>query len=259
MSIRTLPGRTALLLCGFLAAQVSAAEEPADPEFSLSTGVNFSRGDFGTDAEIEDMYIPLGFTATFERVAFSIRVPYLSVDTTSEGVTTTESGLGDVTASLTVFKVLYNDDLGLALDVTGALKLGTADLDKGLGTGENDATLYLDGYKFFDNATLFGSVGHRWRGEPPDVTLDDVFVATVGMTFPTGGGGLVGATFDYRESAIAEYDNLRELQGFVVFPLGDAWDFEIYAFTGFTDSSPDWGAGFSIAADLRRLAFRRDR
>jgi hypothetical protein len=248
-----------LLLCGLLAFQASGADEPVYPELSLSAGVNFSRGDFGTDALIEDTYVPLGFNATFEKVAFSIKVPYLSVDTTSDGVTTTESGLGDISASLTMFNVLYSGELGLALDVTGAVKFGTADRDTGLGTGENDVTLYLDGYKFFDRAALFGSLGHRWRGEPPDVTLDDVLLATLGMTLSTGNDGLVGASFDYRESSIPGLDDIQELQGFVVLPLGEAWDLELFAFTGFTDSSPEWGAGFTLAADLRRLAFRRDR
>lgn len=259
MSKRTYAGRTALMLCGLLAAQFAGAQEPTFPELSLSTGLNYSRGDFGTDAEIEDFYVPLGFTATFENLAFRIKVPYLSVDTTSDGVTTSESGLGDISASLTAFNVLYSDDLDLALDITGSLKFGTADRDTGLGTGENDATLYLDGYKFFDRATVFGSVGHRWRGDPPGVAFNDVFLAMLGVTFATDGGGLVGATIDYRESAIAEFDDIQELQGFFVLPLGEAWDLEVYAFTGFTDSSPEWGAGITIAADLRRLAFRRDR
>lgn len=252
-------GRMAMLLCGLAAVQAASSEEPTFPELSLSTGLNYSRGDFGTDAEIEDLYVPLGFTATFEGVSFRIKVPYLRVETTSDGVTTTESGLGDVSASLTAFNVLYSDNLDLALDVTGSLKFGTADRDAGLGTGETDATLYLDGYKFFDKTTVFGSIGHRWRGDPPGVAFDDVLLAMLGVTFATEGGGLVGATLDYRESAIAEFDDIRELSGFFVMPLGEAWDLEVYAFTGFTDSSPDWGAGFTIAADLRRLAFRRDR
>ena len=259
MSTWANPVRMALLLCGLVTAQVAAAQEPTFPELSVSTGLSYSRGDFGTDAEIEDTFIPLGFTATFERVAFRIKVPYLSVDTTSEGITMTESGIGDVSASLTAFNVLYSDDLDMALDVTGAVKIGAADRDKGLGTGESDVTIYLDGYKFYDSTTLFGSVGYRWRGEPTDVAFDDVFLAMLGVTFATEGGGLVGTSIDYRESAIPEFDDIQELQGFVVVPLGEAWDLEIYAFTGFTDSSPDWGAGFTIAADLRRLALRRDR
>ena len=71
-------------------------------------------------------------------------------------------------------------------------------------------------------------------------------------------GEEIGMT-NITHAAISEFDDIQELQGFVVLPLGDAWDLEVYAFTGFTDSSPEWGAGITIAADLRRLAFRRDR
>ena len=249
--------RTALVLCGLLAAPAALAQADAYPRLSVSTGASISEGSYGTDATIRDTYVPLGFTAVFERVAFGITVPYLSVDTTSEGVTTTEKGLGDISASLTAFDVLYSDRYDLALDVTGAVKFGSADRDKGLGTGENDATLYLDGYKFYDSVTLFGSLGYRWRGEPPEVSLDDVLLATVGLTYTTTGGHSLGAMANYRQSSIPEFDDIQELQGYFVVPLGDALDLEIYAFTGFTDSSPDWGAGFAIAADLRRLAFRR--
>ena len=251
--------RTALALCGLVAAGAAVAQSDTYPELSVSTGASISEGNYGTDAEIRDTYIPLGFTAVFERFAFGINVPYLSVDTTSEGVTTTEKGLGDITASLTAFDVLYSAEHDMALDVTGSFKFGSADRDKGLGTGENDVTLYLDGYKFYDSVTLFGSLGYRWRGEPADVSLDDVLLATVGLTYTTVGGHSLGAMANYRQSSIPEFDDIQELQGYFVVPLGDALDLEIYAFTGFTDSSPEWGAGFSIAADLGRLAFRRTR
>jgi hypothetical protein len=251
--------RTALVLCGLLAATAAMAQSDPYPELSVSTGASISEGDYGTDAEVRDTYVPLGFTAVYEKFAFSISVPYLSVDTTSEGVTTTTNGLGDITASLTAFNILYSGDLDMALDVTGSYKFGSADRDKGLGTGENDATIYLDGYKFFDSMTLFGSVGHRWRGEPPDVSFDDVFLATAGLSYATEGGQYIGVMADYRQSSIPEFDDIQEVQAYFVLPLGDALELEIYAFTGFTDSSPAWGAGFAIAADLRRLAYRRMR
>jgi hypothetical protein len=64
---------------------------------------------------------------------------------------------------------------------------------------------------------------------------------------------------DYRQSSIPGFDDIQEMQAYVVLPLGDSLELELYGFTGFTDSSPAWGAGFAIAADLRRLAYRRDR
>ncbi|MBT8106795.1 MAG: hypothetical protein KJP17_01070 [Gammaproteobacteria bacterium] len=256
MQSRTIAGQALLALLGLALVDVAIAEPPAYPSVGLSTGVNFASGKYGGDAEIEDIDVPLALSIDFERVAFTVKVPYLNVRTTADGITTTESGLGDVSAGLTVFDVLSNRDLGLALDVTGAVKFGTADPDKGLGTGEEDVSVYFDGYKFFEDAALLASVGYRWRGSPADTPLDDVMLATIGALFRTEGGTQFSLTYDFRESAIAGTDDIREAHGFVSFPLGENWVLECHAFTGLTDSSANWGAGIGVATQLRRFGFR---
>ena len=256
MHTRTIAGQALLALLGLAMADVAVAEPPTYPTVGLSTGVNFATGTYGGEAEIEDIDVPLALSFDFERVAFMVKVPYLSVRTTEDGITTTESGLGDISAGLTVFDVLSNPDLGLALDVTGAVKFGTADADKGLGTGEEDVSVYFDGYKFFEDAALLASVGYRWRGSPADTPLDDVMLATIGASFRTQSGAQLSLTYDFRESAIAGTDNIREARGFASFPLGENWVLECHAFTGLTDSSADWGAGIGVATQLRRFGFR---
>jgi hypothetical protein len=175
------------------------------------------------------------------------------------GEITTESGLGDITASVTLFDAFYSPDLDFALDVTGAVKFGTADVDAGLGTGESDISLYLDGYKWFDRFTLIGSVGYRWRGEPADVDFDDVLMASVGGAWEAGSASMLGIMFDYRQSALADADDIQEATAFVSFELSERRYLEIYAFTGFTDSSADWGGGVSFTTDFKPLSVRSDR
>jgi hypothetical protein len=249
-------GQVLLALLGLAMVDAAIADSPAYPSVGIATGVNFASGKYGGDAEIEDIDVPLALSLDFERVAFTVKVPYLNVRTTADGITTNESGLGDISAGLTVFDVLSNHDLGLALDVTGAVKFGTADADKGLGTGEEDVSLYFDGYKFFENTALLASVGYRWRGSPADAPLNDVLLATVGASFRMEGGTQFGLTYDYRESAIAGLDDIREARGYASFPLGENWVLECHAFTGLTDSSADWGAGIGVATQLRRFGFR---
>jgi hypothetical protein len=57
-----------------------------------------------------------------------------------------------------------------------------------------------------------------------------------------------GLIYDYRESAFVDGDAISELSVFVSWQIEDRWTIQFYAFTGFSDSSPDWGAGvlFSI-------------
>ena len=256
MSAKTGSWHALLCLLSMACLQAVEANDSPFPVVGISTGVNVSTGRFGGEAEIEDTEIPVALSVDFDRVAFTVKVPYLSVSTTGPAQATTESGLGDVSAGLTIFDVASNRDLGLALDVTAAVKLGTADADKGLGTGENDVSLYLDGYKFFDSVTLLGSIGHRWRGSSASAPLNDVLLATIGATVWASDDTLLGITFDYRQSAIPDTDDIQELQGFASFALSENWVIELHAFTGFTDSSPDWGGGIAIATQLRRFGFR---
>ncbi len=252
-------------LLGFLIMGATALAQDDDTRFTLSTGLDFTSGRYGGDTDIEDFYVPL--TATIDRrlIAYRLTVPYLSVrapegtliyDPGAEplpgsGDIVTESGLGDVIGSVTIYDVISNQRLGFAMDLTGKIKFGTADEDKGLGTGKNDYSVQADFYKFANKLTLLGSIGYKFRGDPTDVELDNAFTASVGGIYefsPETKGGLV---FDYRESAISGNDPVQELTGFVSRRISDNWRLQLYALAGFTDSSPDLGVGIQIRRELQ--------
>ncbi len=255
----------AFLGCAVMLHGMTAVAEDSDTEFSILAGVDFTSGTYGGDVDIEDTYVP--FTATIDsgRFSFRLTMPYLSV-TAPEGTVfdpdgvplpgtgdlITESGLGDVIGSATIFNVIDSERLDLVMDLTGKIKFGTADEVKGLGTGENDYSVQADFYKFADQLTLVGSVGYKFRGDPAGLDLEDVLMASIGSTYkftPDVNGGLF---FDYRESAIAGSDSVQELTAFVSRRITDDWRLQFYALTGFTDSSPDWGGGIHIKRALIR-------
>jgi hypothetical protein len=248
-----------LLGCLIMLHSTMSAAQYNDPKITLSVGTEFTSGAYGGDVDIEDTYVPLTAVVDYGNVAFRLTVPYLSVDAPAgtifdsggeplpgSGAMTTESGLGDVVGSATFFDVINNKRLGLAMDLTGKIKFGTADEDKGLGTGENDYTVQADFYKFVDQFTWLGSVGYKFRGDPTGVDLDNVLIASLGGTYKFTPDVNAGLFFDYRESAISSSDAIQELSGFVSRRLNEDWRIQVYALTGFTDSSPDWGAGLQI-------------
>lgn len=248
----------ALIGCLIMLQGVTAAEEN-DPKFTLSTGVDYASGTYGGDVDIEDVYVPLTATVDYGRVAFRLTVPYLSVkapegtifDPDGEplpgsGALITESGLGDIIGSITIYDVIDNSQLGLVMDLTGKVKFGTADENRGLGTGESDYSVQADLYKFIGDFTLLGSLGFKYRGDPNGIDLDNVLMGSAGGIYkfsPDVKGGLI---FDYRESAISGSDSIQELTGFVSRRLAEDWKLQLFVLTGFTDSSPDWGGGFQI-------------
>jgi hypothetical protein len=259
IQLAALLGGTMVLCSGTAMAQQD------DAVFGLSVGAEFTSGTYGGDADVEDTYIPITASIDSGRIAFRLAVPYLSVRAPmgtifdpdgipipGSGEITTESGLGDIVGSVTVYDVVSNRRSGFAMDLTGKIKLGTADEEKGLGTGATDYSVQADFYKFADNLTLLGSVGYKFRGDPAGVDLDNVFIGSFGGTYrftPDVSGGVI---FDYRESAISGTDSIQELTGFVSRRINQDWRFHVYVLAGLTDSSPDWGSGFQIKRYMGR-------
>lgn len=255
----------AFLGCTVMLHGMTAVAEDNDTEFTLSAGVDFTSGTYGGDVDIEDTYVPLTAAIDNGRFTFRLTAPYLSV-TAPEGTiydpggvplpgtgeTITESGLGDIIGSATIYNVIDSERLDLVMDLTGKIKFGTADEVKGLGTGENDYSVQADFYKFAEQLTLVGSVGYKFRGDPEGLDLENILMASVGAIYkltPDVNGGLF---FDYRESAISGSDSVQEVTAFVSRRITDDWRLQAYALTGFTDSSPDWGGGIHIKRALTR-------
>jgi hypothetical protein len=146
-----------------------------------------------------------------------------------------------------------NRDANFVIDLTGKIKFGTADEQKALGTGENDYTLEVEAYRFFDSFTLQGLAGYRLRGEPPGVDLENVFVASVGGAFRASQNARLGLYYDYRQAALRDFDDIQEVSGHLSIRLSDNWRVQFYAFSGFGDNSPDVGGGILLTTDLRQL------
>ncbi len=244
----------------FVSAGMEAVAGNDNPVFHLSTGVDYTSGDYGGAVDIEDVYVPVTGTVDYGRFSFRVTVPYLSVTAPAgtiitgpggqpvpgTGASTTESGLGDIVGSVTIFDVINNRDLGIAMDITGKVKFATADENRGLGTGENDYYLKADVYKYFDKFTLMGTAGYKVSGDPAGVDLDNALFGSVGGVYrftPETRGGLF---YDYRESAFSTSDSIRELTGFVSRKMNEDWRLQVYALTGFSDSSPDLGGGLLV-------------
>jgi hypothetical protein len=246
---------------GLVFALASTTAQSGDSSISLSAGVEYTSGKYGGTEDIEDIYVPITGTIYFDNVAISLTVPYLSFRAPSgttvtdpgggpvpgSGPTIKEGGLGDIVAGVTVYDVFLSDDRSVAVDLVGRVKLGTADRDKGLGTGEEDFLLRADVYKFFDRFTLIGSGGYKLRGDPSDVDLENGFLASIGGSYELSRDSSIGLFYDYRESSLQDSDALSEVSLYSSHALGESWFIQLYVLAGFGDSSPDWGGGIVVS------------
>jgi len=229
----------------------------ADNNLTLKTGFDYTTGKYGTNDTTEITSIP--FIANYEtgNWAFRATLPYVRItgtDNVIAGVgavrrtsttTRTDSGLGDLTTSATYS---YFGDLAsqYGIDFTGKIKFGTADSDKGLGTGENDYWIMVDPYKKVGKITYFGGVGYGILGDSSTLKLKNVVSANAGLVYKLDQKASVGAVFDYRTKSTDNGFSQRELTGFYSRKLTDQYKLQAYVLTGFSDGSPDWGAGVNV-------------
>jgi len=253
---RTTTSCLAALLC-LSATTAFAADRDA---YSLSVGANYSSGDYGTGTNTRIFSIPV--TGQYDTGPWSLRltVPYLYVSGGTAipgigqvpnsnpnargrgGASSSASGLGDIVVA-GVYNAYYDRAAGAGVDVTGKIKFGTADANKGMGTGEDDVSAQVDGYQTYGKATLFAGIGYTVFGSSSFLSLDDAVNIALGVNYRLDDSRSVGVRLDARAPVYADISEQRELMGYWVRRIDKTWKAQVYVLKGFADGSPDWGVG----------------
>lgn len=154
----------------------------------------------------------------------------------------TASGLGDIVTSVS-YALFDQPSTGIGLDIGGRVKFGTADVPERLGTGENDWSVQADLYKAFGGLTMFATLGYRWYGDPPGIELRDVPYWALGASYRLAGGSTIGAAYDHRSPIAPAGAAISEATVYWSKRFSREWRVQLYAIVGFSDGSPDAGAG----------------
>jgi len=231
----------------------------AQDKFSLGTGVDYSSGKYGGTTSIDIIYIPVTAKYEAENSFYKLTVPYISVTGTGTSSvirglgrsglvmnstsTTTNSGLGDVVASAGYNA--YDSEL-FALDLVGNIKFGTADANKGLGTGYNDYSAQLDAYYILDKTTLFATAGYKIYGSPPGLSLSNAVYGTFGASRKLNNKTSIGAMYDQTQSPIVYGAGQSEFTVYLSEKIKPDLKVQVNVMKGFSSASPDYGGGVMI-------------
>jgi hypothetical protein len=244
--------RTALALTVVSFSQIAFADG-----FTVRTGYDYSTGKYGTNTSTDITSIP--FSINYEKEDWSVKatLPYLRITGANNvlpgvgavgpvaNAARTVSGLGDITLAAT--RALFMDAKAqMGFDVTGKIKFGTADFDKGLGTGENDYWVLADLYKRIGSITYFGGVGYGVLGDSPQLQLKNVISTNIGASYRLNDAASIGASFDTRTRSTNTGFAQRDMTLFYMHKLAAAYKLQAYAIKGFSDGSPDWGGGLNV-------------
>lgn len=226
---------------------------------SVSVGLEFDSGDYGTTDTTDTWRIPVGVAYTKDAFFAGANISYIEAESTGTiiinssrsrmgGVTTTSttrtktSGLGDLNLYAGYnFPAIGSGKINYSLSLH--LKLPTANENKGLGTGEQDYSIEAGARKTIEKYNLFATLGYQKTGDSPTTNYDDVVYANVGVAMPWEKGKHIGAMVDYSQATTPGFDDALELTGFMNIPLENKRNIYIFALLGLSDGSPDYSIG----------------
>ncbi len=250
------------IVLSFLLALLSAAPTWAqDWRFSLSTFVNYSRGDYGTTQDTTLVYVPFTLRAKpIEGLTLGLTVPYIRQTTQNivvtgggvavrKGVTTaqTEDGLGDLL--LKGEYVLLKEQPSIP-EITASLKIKfpTADEDKGLGTGEFDETIGVSFSKTFaQRLVAYLDFAYTFIGSPPGTNFNNTFSWSVGTAYLVAQPLTLFGFLDGATAISPGRDNPLEFRFGAEYKVVQAVRLTGSVSVGLSDGSPDYGVSGGLA------------
>ena len=228
--------------------------------FKVSSGFDYSSGRYGQPTTTEIWYVPNTLKYNYDEWMLKLIIPYIRITgaggvvgggpdgpvigVPTQAIRSTESGLGDIILSGSY--TWFLEDLP-SLELTGKIKIPTADENKGLGTGEADYTIQLDVFQSIDRLSPFATLGYRFTGDPSGIDLNDVFFASLGIGFKANNewsGGVIG---DYRQATTDFAEDSWEFVSYITWKAPLDFSVNLYGVVGFSTGSPDMGIGLQIA------------
>lgn len=269
--MRVLIGPKLLLALALLGADGAAARTT----LTLSTGAEYSSGDYGETSETEVLAVPLAVRVRKGDWALRVSAPYLRItgpadvadfsDTgggggggsspgDSGGAFTrsgTQSGIGDTTISLS--RTLHPfDDHGAYVEAIGRVRLPTGDEGHGLGTGATDYMLGGELGVSSRGGGAYLGIQRRFLGQPESgIERDAGWLINAGGWRRVAEGWALGGFATWREATKQGRDDPAEVGGYLWRDLSEHLRLTVSAGAGLNDASPDWTSGF-------RLAWRTD-
>jgi hypothetical protein len=202
---------------------------------TVSSGVDYSTGDYGQGNNTNMLVVPFSVRYRTDAWSYKLAAAYLYIEEGANGVLiggdfitnktgqNNLSGMGDLIVS-----ARYNFDtmtnLNTDFNLTGKVKLATADETKGLGTGSNDYTVELGVYQpLINNVDMFGSLGYRIKGDLPQTKLNNVWLGSVGLSFPWDEDTEFGLIYDFRQATSARVPAISEVSSYWDWRIDRSW------------------------------------
>ncbi len=157
---------------------------------------------------------------------------------------TTESGLGDVVASVG-YNLLDTQDWAIAL--TGRVKFATANEHRGLGSGKNDYAVQFNVDKYFGAPYVSFGLGYKKLGQPRGVDYRAVAYGSLGAGYKFGDKGDMGISYDWATAAVSGVHRPQEVALYGSYRISNQYKLSGVLYGGLADVNPDVGGGVTLS------------
>jgi hypothetical protein len=244
-----------------LAAATPAAAQSGEgikPSLSVTTGVDYSVGDYGLPDDTKIFVAPISARLTTGKLELTASVPYIRLDGAGgvvlgpdgkplpgvPGEAGTKSGFGDISLGASISYELF---FGGEMDLGGRVKLPTS--KDGLSTGERDYVASADFSYPIGKVVPFVNVGYRIFGDPEGTDLKNGPTISAGSSFDLGKATLI-ASYDWSRAVTEGAEDSKEIFAGLSVPAGDRLSLTGYGTAGLSKGSADYGVGLLLTAKV---------
>lgn len=241
-------------------------DAPEPIHWRLSTGLDFSAGDYGLGEQTQAWQQSVNLTAARGRWTLGVSTSYqriagpaLNLDIFEDAIAFEDALFtGDIFTRRTV-KGFGDTSVALRYDITDALtsgwlasasvkvKLPTADRSAGLGSGHTDATLAADAVRLLGRWSVFGSGAYTLRGESAADPRRNTWSGSLGADYRLDRLWRVGVALDHRTLSRPGSGSTSDVYGFARLRLNDRLALTGYGLAGLDRNSPDLSVGLRLS------------
>lgn len=246
--------------------QDKIADKDSGTSWALSTGLDYSSGKYGGSPAIDIVTGLSEISLTTGNFQFAVSSPYLHISgppgvvlgaggkpvVVKRKVVMTSGereGFGDLNLSAT-YSIQPEDLGGFEADLTGHVKVPTADTSKGLSSGEADFGFSVDISRQIDIWSPFVTFGYQVPGRPTTYSLVSAPSFSVGTSVQLNEKLLAIVSYDFDGTISSSLADSQQMFASLSWLLNDQWTLTAYASLGMSSGAPNQGTGLLIGWKL---------
>ena len=246
-----------------LAAPLPALAEPAA---EIVTGLEYQEGDYFTGQRVEILSVQNTLRVRSGRATLAASLPWhrleapgnvvggggllglpILTDPSRPATRDVREGIGDLRLGAGYSLPAPG---GVALTLSGQVKLPTASASRGIGTGETDVSVGAEAARSFGALTPFVAVGYTMPGEPEAYELRNSLSARGGIAMQLSPSLRGNVAYGYAQSVSPLVPDEQQISTGLSANLSRSLTLGLHGNAGLSAGSPDIGAGISLGFRL---------